>query len=129
MLDLEKDIALKVRVREEGKRKAWVDIIIGDLIKINGFQIIQSKNGKLLVINPHTTSVVENKVKFRKEISYIAVASLLEHKDRKVLVDMMLKAYADAIDALNQATKGKKIENKTLGGGMRHKIYIDERGE
>ena len=61
MLDLNKDIKIEVYINVAGKRRALANIIVGDLIKVNNFEIIQEPNGKVYVVNPHIISNVYNK--------------------------------------------------------------------
>lgn len=116
MLDLEKDVKIEVFLRNSGKARANINLIIDDFIKINSFQIIEAANGKLYVINPHSIEQIYNKVEFKKEITYNSTATLLPHKYRKKLVDMMIEAYGEELDRQRKLAKGKEVRGATNTG-------------
>lgn len=116
MLDVEKDIKIVMHINVAGKRRALADVIIGDLICVNSFEIIQEENGRVYVVNPHIISNVYNKTSCKREITYLSTASLLEHKDRKKLIDMILDKYAETLEKIKIA-KEQRIDTKNVATG------------
>ena len=110
MLDVDKDVEVEIIINMAGKRLALANLIIGGLVKVSNFEIIKAKNGKVYVINPHIISNVYNKTSCKREITYLSTASLLEHEDRKKLIDKILESYSQKLEE-------KRIEAQNLGGG------------
>ena len=50
MLDIEKDIKVRIRFNAVGKRLAYADLTICDLIFVSGFEITKGKNNIAIVI-------------------------------------------------------------------------------
>lgn len=126
MLDVDKDIRVEVKISTSGRNKAIADIIIGDLIQVNGFQITQGENGKLYVVNPHVINNVYNKVEFRREVNYKATANLLKHTDRKKLVNKIIEAYAEKIDELRKSAQNMKVAEKNITYKTKHIVTAEE---
>lgn len=124
MIDIEKDIEVEIYINVSGKRRAKANVIIGGLIKVNDFEIVQAENGNVYVINPHIISNVYNKTSCKREITYLSTASLLEHKDRKALVDKILDRYAEEIEKMKvQRTGGENMRD--IQTGSRHITEIN----
>lgn len=123
MLDLEKDIKIDIHINVAGKRRALANITIGGLITVNSFEIIQAENKKVYVVNPHIISNVYNKTSCKREITYLSTASLLDHKDRKKLVDMILDAYAQKVEQIK--IDRNKAEVKNIGDGATYTKDVD----
>lgn len=123
MLDLEKDIKIDIHINVAGKRRALANITIGGLITVNSFEIIQAENKKVYVVNPHIISNVYNKTSCKREITYLSTASLLDHKDRKKLVDMILDAYAQKVEQIK--IDRSKAEVKNVGDGATYTKDVD----
>ena len=123
MLDLEKDIKIDIHINVAGKRRALANITIGGLITVNSFEIIQAENKKVYVVNPHIISNVYNKTSCKREITYLSTASLLDHKDRKKLVDMILDAYAQKVEQIK--IDRSKAEVKNVGNGATYTKDVD----
>lgn len=123
MLDLEKDIKIDIHINVAGKRRALANITIGGLITVNSFEIIQAENKKVYVVNPHIISNVYNKTSCKREITYLSTASLLDHKDRKKLVNMILDAYAQKVEQIK--IDRNKVEVKNIGDGATYTKDVD----
>ena len=93
------------------------DIIICDFILVSGFEITKGKNNKLYVINPHHIENVLNTVEYKREIRYIATASLLDHPMRKQLVDKILDAFAQEIERVQKDTNERERGNLQIANG------------
>ena len=117
MLDLEKDIKIRIKLHALGKRLAYADITICDFILVSGFEITKGKNNKLYVINPHHIENVLNTVEYKREIRYIATASLLDHPMRKQLVDKILDAFAQEIERVQKDTNERERGNLQIANG------------
>lgn len=126
MLDIDKDVKVKIRMHNVGKCKAMADVIIGDLIQVNGFEITQADNGKIYVINPHTIKNVYNKVEFKREVTYYATANLLPHEDRKKLVNKIIEAFAEEIDSLKKTTENAETREIKITNKTKHSVGIEE---
>ena len=81
MIDIDKDIIVEVNIRSKEKERAIVNLVIGGLIRVKGFKIVEGDDKKLYVINPHSVKTVYNKLEMEKEVRYYSTANLLEHKD------------------------------------------------
>lgn len=109
MIDIDKDIKILVYLKGDSKTKirATIDLIIGDLVKVRSFKIIQAANGSLYVVNPAIAETIFNKIEGRKEVSYVSSASLLPCEDRKKLVDKIIDAYAAELERVKRKTEGR----------------------
>lgn len=117
MLDIDRDVKVRIRFNAVGKRLAYADLTICDLIFVSGFEITKGKNNKLYVINPHHIENVLNTVEYKREIRYMSTASLLEHPLRKQLVEKILDTFAAEIEKVQLETKDRVRANLEVKDG------------
>lgn len=129
MLDIEKDIKVRIRFNAVGKRLAYADLTICDLIFVSGFEITKGKNNKIYVINPHHIENVLNTVEYKREIRYMSTASLLEHPLRKQLVEKILDAFAAEIERVQGETKERQRASLEIANGAVMEKEIRREGQ
>ena len=126
---MRKDIIVEVNIRSKEKERAIVNLVIGGLIRVKGFKIVEGDDKKLYVINPHSVKTVYNKLEMEKEVRYYSTANLLEHKDRKKIIQKIVAEYGRQLDELvkkaNEITGAKNI-NLDNGATSTIRVKLDE---